>query len=137
MRRWPRVALTIVMVVLLLSAGRGDYRHDAVDALVAPYSYSLIDWELSNFFDKWFRKSLDLLPWRNNLDRDARNALVREFFPLGRELSELQHRLDYHTSDSVAGHREDIQTLRAAIARVEARRPRNPANGRRGRGVRD
>ena len=110
------------MAVLILAAGYGDHRHDAVDALVAPYRYSLIDWELSNFFDKWARRSIDLLPWREDLDREARNDLVQEFFSLGRELSELRRRLDYHTSDSVAGHRENPQSIRAAIAGTETRR---------------
>ena len=122
MRRWPRVALATVLAVLLLAAGHGDYRHDAVDALVAPYRYSLVDWELSNFFDKWFRKSIDLLPWRGELDRDTRNDLVREFFSLGMELSELRHRLDYHTATGEAGSEMRPQSLRAAIARTEARR---------------
>lgn len=121
-KRWPRVALTIVLAVLLLAAGHGDHRHDAVDALVAPHLYSLIDWELSNFFDKWARKSIDLLPWREDLDRDARNNLVQEFFSLGRELSELRHRLDYHTSTSESAPEMPADTLNAAIARVEDRR---------------
>ena len=122
MRRWSRVALTILMAVLLLAAGHGDHRHDAVDALVAPYRYSLIDWELSNFFDKWARKSIDLLPWREDLDREARNGLVQEFFSLGRELSELRHRLDYHASTGESAPEMPAGTLRAAIARVEDRR---------------
>ena len=121
-KRWPRVALTTVLAVLLLAAGHGDHRHDAVDALVAPYRYSLIDWELSNFFDKWARKSIDLLPWREDLDRDARNNMVQEFFSLGRELSELRHRLDYHTSTGESAPEMPADTLSAAIARVEDRR---------------
>ena len=119
---WPRVALTTVLFVLLLVAGHGDYRHDAVDALVAPHRYSLVDWELSNFLDKWVRKSVDLLPWRDELDRDARNDLVREFFSLGRELSELRHRLDHHTSTAKSHPDQGAESLQTAIARVEARR---------------
>ena len=122
MKRWGRPTLTYILALLLLTAGHGGHRHDAVDALVAPYRYSLVDWELSNFFDKWARKSIDLLPWREDLDREARNDLVREFFSLGRELSELRHRLDYHASTGESAPGMSPESLQDAIAGTEARR---------------
>jgi hypothetical protein len=84
--------LALALAFLLLAAGNNSYRPDKLELLVIPYRYSLLDWEVSNFLDKWVRKSWDLLPWAAEPDRETRKALVREFFSLGREMRELERR---------------------------------------------
>ena len=87
--------LALALAFLLLAVGNSSYGPDKLDLLVIPYRYSLLDWEVSNFLDKWARKSWDQLPWAAEPDRQTRNALVREFFSLGREMRELERRAGF------------------------------------------
>ena len=80
--RWLALAFTVVSVCVVAGLGVSTSREDPVEAPVASYKYSLLDWELSNFLDKWARKSIGLLPWTTGPDPDSRNALVREYFSL-------------------------------------------------------
>ena len=92
--------LALALAFLLLAVGDSSYRPDKLEFLVIPYRYSLLDWEVSNFLDKWARKSWDLLPWAAEPDRQTRNALVREFFSLGREMRELERRARFPGTSS-------------------------------------
>ena len=61
--------LFLSLSVVVLAAGRGDFRPSDVDLAVSPYKYSLIQWELSNFMDKWVRQAGQLLPGMSEDDR--------------------------------------------------------------------
>ena len=115
------VAMSVAL--LLLVAGNGDYRPSSLDLTVSPYKYSLLNWELSNFLDKWVRKTGDLLPWSTGEARGPRNALAREFFTLGRELEDTVRRLRFPiaTADGQLSEQE-AQSLRSEIVRIAARR---------------
>ena len=77
-------ALFVSLSVVVLAAGGGDFRPSPLDLAVSPYKYSLLQWELSNFLDKWVRQAGLLLPWASENDRSVKNKLAQEFFELGR-----------------------------------------------------
>ena len=111
------------VALLLLAAGNGDYRPSSLDLTVSSYRYSLLNWELSNFLDKWVRKTGDLLPWSTREARGPRNTLAREFFTLGRELEDKKRRLRFPAANAEGQFSEqEAQSLRSEIVRINARR---------------
>ncbi len=114
-RAWFRLLL---FALFLTVAWSGDYRPTPVDILVAPYRYDFLSWETYNLFDKWVRRAGDVFPWSSPSPPEEREALVMEFFDLGRQLRELNR----------AGRSGDLADLqpetapRAEIRALEERR---------------
>ena len=122
----PKVLRTAVSFVFLsvvvLAAGGGDFRPSPLDLAVSPYKYSLLQWELSNFLDKWVRQAGVLLPWTSEDGRSAKNQLAQEFFELGRQQREVEQRLLYPVATREPLSAEEKRSLRAQIEAIEERR---------------
>ena len=109
--------VTVLITLLVLAAGYGDFRPSSFDLTVAPYKYSLVQWETSHFLDKWLRKLSDLMPWTTEPSREERFSQTEEFFDLGQELRELERQL----LDTPPGGEAD-PVLRAQIEGISQRR---------------
>ena len=109
--------LTVLITLLVLAAGYGDFRPSSFDLTVAPYKYSLLRWETSNFLDKWLHKLSDLMPWTTEPSREERFSQIREFFDLGQEMRELEQQL----LDTPPGGEAEPR-LRAQIEGISQRR---------------
>ena len=109
--------VTILITMLVLAAGYGDFRPSSFDLTVAPYKYSLVQWETSHFLDKWLHKLSDLMPWTTEPSREERLTQIREFFDLGQEVRELERQL---LDTSRGGDAEP--TLRGQIEGISQRR---------------
>ncbi len=109
-----RKGLVAVLVgLLVLAAGYGDFRPSSFDLTVDPYKYSLLRWETSHFLDKWLHKLSDLMPWTTEPSRVERHSQVREFFDLVQESRDLERRLlDTSPSDDAAPR------LRSELGRI-------------------
>lgn len=122
----PKVLRTAVLVVSLsvvvFAAGRGDFRPSPLDLAVSPYKYSLLQWELSNFLDKWVRQAGLLFPWASENDRSVKNRLAQEFFTLGRQQRDVERRLLSSTTAGEPLSDEETLSLRAEIEQIEERR---------------
>ena len=122
----PKVLRTAVSFVFLsvvvLAAGGGDFRPSPLDLAVSPYKYSLLQWELSNFLDKWVRQAGVLLPWTSEDGRSAKNQLAQEFFELGRQQREVEQRLLYPAATREPLSAKEKRSLRAQIEAIEERR---------------
>jgi len=115
-------ALFVFLSVAVLAAGGGDFRPSPLDLAVSPYHYSLLQWELSNFLDKWVRQAGLLLPWASENGRSIKNQLAQEFFKLGRQQRDAERRL--LSSTTIGEPLSDAETLslRAEIEQIEERR---------------
>lgn len=117
--RVARPALRYAMfalVALLLLTSRGALNLSPVGELAAPHSYSLVQWELATFPEKWLYRLGLVLPG-NALDRQGEEELVREFF----ELADRRRSLEAAIRDASAGSGTDsLDSLRAELAMVEA-----------------
>ena len=122
LKQWPRGALALALLLVLLASGHSAYRPGPLENPVTPYRYSLLNWEVSNFLDKWARKSWDLLPWNGQPDRETRNALVREFFSLGQEQRELERRIRFSSPSNSDMTPEDASSSRATVSQIAERR---------------
>ena len=118
-----RTAVVFVSLsVVVLAIGRGDFRPSPLDLAVSPYKYSLLQWELSNFLDKWVRQAGLLLPWMSDDDRSVKNRLAQEFFTLGRQQRDAERRLLTLTTTGEPLSAEQALALRAEIEVIQKRR---------------
>ena len=115
-------AVFVSLSVVVLASGRGDFRPSPLDLAVSPYKYSLIQWELSNFLDKWVRQAGQLLPWMSEDVRSVKNQLAQDFFELGRHQRDVERRLLYPTETEKTLSTEETRSLRAEIEAIEKRR---------------
>jgi len=123
LKRLRRGLLSTFLVLLLLMAGNSDFRPSTVDLAISSYKYSLLQWELTHFMDKWVRQAWTLLPWIPEVDRESRNALAQEFFTLGQRAAELERRLGVPSTGSGSLLSEDeARSARSEVARVSQRR---------------
>jgi hypothetical protein len=126
MLNWGRRGLLAVFLALLvLAAGRGDFRPSTLDLTVNPYRYSLVRWEVSNFLDKWVHKLDDLMPWTSEPSRQKRIDQAQSFFDLGQRQRELERQLLSPVSGNGGRVSEDqVQSLRAELETVVKQRER-------------
>ena len=76
---------TLVLLLILISVGRGDHVSDLRIAAGA-YEQDIARWEITHFMDKWLRRLGDIvLPGTPNAQQRA--AAVSEFFALRDELT--------------------------------------------------
>lgn len=126
MLRWSwRGLLTFFLALLVLAAGRGDFRPSHLDLTIAPYKYSLAGWEVSHFLDKWVHKLADLMPWTNEASREQRVGLAIEFFALGQRMRDLEHQLlltGAADEQPASGLKGQAASLRAEIQEIKRRR---------------
>ncbi len=92
-RRGRRGLLALLLALTVLASSQADYRPSAIDRSIAPYRYSIVAWELGHLPDKWVRELVGLWPGREELTREERGSLVREFFTLGLEQRRLEGQL--------------------------------------------
>ena len=86
------VALAIFLALVVVVSANADYRPSALDLTVAPFRYGLVGWEASHFTDKWFHRLGELFPWNSGAGPSDKRQQAVEFFRLGAELEELEHR---------------------------------------------
>ena len=115
--------LAVFLALLVLGAGRGDYRPSTLDLTVNPYRYSLVRWEVSHFLDKWVHKLSDLMPWTSEPSRLERREQAQAFFDLGQRQRELERQLLSPDSGTGGPVSEDqVQGLRDELAAIVKRR---------------
>ena len=114
--------LFLSLSVVVLIAGRGDFRPSPLDLAVSPYKYSLIQWELSNFMDKWVRQTGQLLPWVSEDVRSVKNQLAQDFFEMGRRQRSLERRLSFSTTNGEALSADAARSMRTEIEEIVERR---------------
>jgi predicted nucleic acid-binding Zn-ribbon protein len=114
--------LFVSLSVVVLAAGSGDFRPSPLDLAVSPYKYSLLQWELSNFMDKWVRQAGQLLPWTPEDVRSVKNQLAQDFFELGRRQRSLERRLLNSATNGEARSDEEARSLRTEITQIGERR---------------
>ncbi len=114
-RRKGRLAAVLLVALLLL--GLDEYDATPVELALAPYRYSIVNWELSHLPDKWARRAIAAFTPGGQASADSL-ASAEEFFRLGWELTNLERQLRFPTT---AGPERDEASLRREIARKEDR----------------
>lgn len=93
--RWT---ILLYLLFLLYLASVGEFTPTTLELAVAPYRYSIVDWELSHLPDKWARKlegSLVGLVDGKRGDREEALHQARDFFQLARELQSVERKLRF------------------------------------------
>ena len=133
-RRWWRRArrglLALFLSLTLLAASQTDFRPSDIELAAAPYTYSILSWELSHLSHKWTRKLGGLWPGGGELTREEQVAQVQEFFSLGqqhREIGGKLRRAALSYPGKAAGNSEAGATPPPAVAYLTAVMERNRA----------
>ena len=116
-----RILKRIVLVVLLLAilGVSGDVlRLNVAERAATPYLYSLIDFEVENFFSKWVHRVASAMPWNSESDEEKRERLD-EYFLLGDEIARLQEEL-LHAGATRDGDSPELAAIETRLASLEA-----------------
>ena len=93
--RWT---ILLFLLFLLYLASVGEFTPTAVELAVAPYRYSIVDWELSHLPDKWVRRlegSLAGIVAGKPRTREESLHEAQDFFQLATELQSVERKLRF------------------------------------------
>ena len=93
-----RCTILLFLLLLLYLASVGEFTPTTVELAVAPYRYSIVEWELSHLPDKWIRKFEDSLVGIVDGNRGGREEVLhqaQDFFQLATELQSVERKLRF------------------------------------------
>jgi hypothetical protein len=112
------------MAYLVMLVGLREFNLSPVDLVVAPYQYSVLDWELTHLPDKWTYKISGLWSINSRATQDEKLKQVEEFFELGINLQRLEQQAIFlnHPSEGQSPQSEVDPTLNEDIDKIKERR---------------
>lgn len=123
--KWSRKGiLTIFVAYLIMLIGSREFNLSPVDLAVAPYQYSILDWELTHLPDKWTHKIAGLWSINSSATQDEKLTQVEEFFNLGINVHRLEQQTIFlnQTSEGQNPQPEVDPTLLEDIGNIKERR---------------
>ena len=111
----------VMLISLMLLTSRGTLHLTPVQELARGHLYSLVQWELENFLDKWLYRARLLLPG-NSLDEEAEVALVLEHFQLVERERGLKGAIREARNSSQVDEGSSLDALEAELEQVEKSR---------------
>ena len=111
----------VVLISLVLLTGRGTLNLSPIEELAKSHLYSLVQWEMENFLDKWLYRAKLLLPG-NSLDEQAKVELVLEYFQLGEQESSLKRAIEKARISSDVDDGRSLDALEEELSQVEKAR---------------
>ena len=97
-----RYAVLSVLLFFLYLASLGEFTPSTVELAVAPYRYSIVDWEVSHLPDKWIRRVegwLSGIAAGGSRSREDRLHQAQDFFQLAWELQSVERKLRFPGTD--------------------------------------
>ncbi|MFH1560684.1 MAG: hypothetical protein ABID84_04680 [Chloroflexota bacterium] len=107
----------VVLVSLVLLTSRGALHLTPMEELAKSHLYSLVQWEMQNFLDKWLYRARLLLPG-NSLDEQAKVDLVLEYFQLGERESRLEWEIEEAWNASQGDESGSLDALEEELGQV-------------------
>ena len=104
-----RTLALIITAFLLLLTTQGGHSHTPTYLAAAPHRWSLLQWEATNFLDKWWHRAVYAIPWTGPPVPPEQYAV--RFFELTQEINRLENHPD---ADRLATLR-DLQSWRDDI----------------------
>jgi hypothetical protein len=113
--------VTVVLISLVLLTGRDVLHLSSTEELAKAHLYSLVQWEVENFLDKWLYRAKLLLPG-NSLDEQAKVDLVLEYFQLGEQESRLNRAIQEARNSSDGNETKSLDILEEDLRQMERAR---------------
>ena len=101
-----RTLAFIFLAGLLLLISQGGHSHSATYLAAAPYRWSFLQWEATNFLDKWWHRTVQAIPWTRPPEEAA-----TQFFELAQEIEHLKNHPD-HFDEDIQATIKDLQSQR-------------------------
>jgi len=111
----------VVFVSFVLLTSRSALQLTPVEELAKVHLYSLVQWELENFLDKWLYRVRLLLPG-DSIDEQAKVDLVLEYFQLGKRGNELKRDIEEARDSSQGGNGDRLDALEAELTQLKKTR---------------
>ena len=112
-----RLTFALFVSALLLFSGDSIYL-SPVEELAKGHRYSLVQWELENFPDKWLYRVRLLLPG-NDMDARAKRDLVLEYFHLRSQELDLESRIERVAFSPSTGDYDSLDVLKEEMAGIK------------------
>ena len=110
-----RTFALIALAFLILVVSQGGHSHTATYLAAAPHRWSLLQWEASNFLDKWWHRTVQAIPWYSP-PVPPEEAAAR-FFELTQQIDHIEVHPDHPDNDLQAtlhdlqSQRDDVKPL--------------------------
>ena len=101
-----RTFALITLGFLILVVSQGGHSHTATYLAAAPHRWSFLQWEATNFLDKWWHRTVQAIPWTSPPEQAA-----TRFFELTRQIDHIQVHPD-HPDDDVHETLRDLLSQR-------------------------
>ncbi|MQF48516.1 hypothetical protein FIM08_01225 [SAR202 cluster bacterium AC-647-N09_OGT_505m] len=108
----------VVAISLMLLTGRGVLHLSPVEELAKSHLYSLVQWEMENFLDKWIYRA-KLLLRGSSFNQQARVDLVLEYFNLGEQENKLERAIQEASKSPDGSHGKSLDALKKELLQVE------------------
>ena len=110
-----RTFALIALAFLILVVGHGGQSYSATYLAAAPHRWSLLQWEASNFLDKWWHRTVQAIPWYS--PPVPPEEAVARFFELTEQIDHLQVYPD-HPDNDLQATLQDLQSQRDDVKPV-------------------
>ncbi|MFQ5872283.1 MAG: hypothetical protein ACE5JL_00575 [Dehalococcoidia bacterium] len=110
------VVLVSVLPIVFLASSSGP--QDNLSRVIGGRGYSLVSWEVQNFFDKWLHQVTSLFDGKS---KDERITIVQEYFQLNEEIGSVNHQISRVVStgegdlEGLIAQREVLDKERAGL----------------------
>jgi len=115
--KWTAFALASLV---LLSVSHDALRLNVAEQASQAYRFDVVQYQLTNFFDKWVHRLVDALPW-HSLSKEERRLQIAEYFELGEEISRLRRELQGAAARADGLASAEVSTLEERLDDVSAR----------------
>ena len=113
--------LLVLLIIFPLFVYKDAVLLNPAQKAAAPFIFDLVEWQGSNFPDKWTHRLVGLLPWRFQ-GADERARQVQEYFQLGAELAGLGFELQRVAAETGPGAEDTIARLESNAEEIRATR---------------
>ena len=116
-----RAIVYLAVVVLVLAVGQGGFAPSPLDSATAPHRWSLVEWEITHFLNKWRYRIREVLPWHSPPGQEE--GLLVGFFSLTGEIRELERQLITARGNGSSSV-EDLSAIKEELKRLSKRQSR-------------
>jgi hypothetical protein len=115
--RWLLVLVLVASVIFTTDV----LRQNAAERAASPHLYSLVQWEFSNFLDKWVHRAVSVFPWNSESDAEKAEQVDDYFALTSARVAVAQALADGVAGQMGAAEREELTAQLAALNRSRER----------------
>jgi hypothetical protein len=122
-RLFAKASMWLLVLVLVASVifTADVLRLNEAERAASPHLYSLVQWEFSNFLDKWLHRAVSVFPWNSESDAEKAEQIEDYFALTSARVAVAQALADGTAENMGAPEREELAAQLAALDRSRER----------------